>query len=68
MEVEKDSLAFTYCQIPVVYMLADKEGVRIETSDDNILEFEELTLDPVTSKKVFDRTGEINQIVVSMNK
>jgi len=68
IEVKKDSLCFTYCQIPIVYQLDNKDGLRVEFNDENVLEFNELSLDSMTSKKVFERTGEINQIVVSIVK
>jgi len=68
IDLEKGSLCFTYCQIPVVYKLADEEGVRIEMSDGSFLELNELSLDEVLSKKIFDRSGEVKKIVVSVVK
>jgi hypothetical protein len=68
IEVKEDSLCFTYCQIPIVYKLGSKGGMRVDFTDGNLREFSELSLDAVTSKKVFERTGEINQIIVSIIK
>ena len=68
IEVNNDSLCFTYCQIPVVYQLARKDGLRVEFSDGKVEESAGLSLDSMTSKKVFERTGEINQIIVSIKK
>ncbi len=65
--LEKDSLCFTYCQIPVIYKLSKKEGIEIEHSDSN-MELDNLILSKVLSKKVFERTGEISQIIVSIKK
>ena len=68
IELDKGSLCFTYCQIPIIYELAEKEGLKIMMEDDSILEYDKLSLDLTTSKKVFERTGEIKQIIASINK
>jgi len=68
IEMESNSLCFTYCQIPVVYKLGEKEGLKLLLKDGSSVEFAELSLDTVTSKKVFQRTGEIRQIIVSIIK
>jgi len=68
IELEKDSLCFTYCQIPIIYKLSEEEGLKILFNESSILEFNNLNLDPQTSKKVFERTGEIDQIIVSLKK
>ena len=68
IEVEPNSLCFTYCQIPIVYKLAQKESLQVVSSEGDILEFADLTIDSKTSKKIFERTGEIAEIVVSIGK
>ena len=68
IELEANSLCFTYCQIPIIYKLAKKENLKVAFSQDTVLEFDTLELDSQTSKKVFERTGEINQIIVSVKK
>jgi len=68
IELEKDSLCFTYCQIPIIYKLSSKEHLTVVFNQDTELEFDTLELDSQTSKKVFERTGEINQIIVSLVK
>ena len=68
IELEANSLCFTYCQIPIIYKLAKKENLKVVFSQDTVLEFDTLELDSQTSKKVFERTGEINQIIVSVKK
>ncbi len=66
--IEKGSLCFTYCQIPIIYKLAANDGLKVVFVDNHILEFSDMHLDAQTSKKVFERTGEIAQIVVSIHK
>ncbi|MDN3642277.1 hypothetical protein QWY87_06170 [Lutimonas halocynthiae] len=68
IEVDKNSLCFTYCQIPVVYKLSEKEALKVEFNRGPSLEFTDLNIDFDTSKKVFKRTGEISQIIVSFKK
>ena len=68
IKVESDSLCFTYCQIPIVYKLAQKESLQVVSSEGEILKFDDLTIDLKTSKKIFERTGEIAEIIVSMGK
>ena len=68
IELESNTLAFTYCQIPIIYKLSKKEGLTIHFSEGSINELDHLHLDTATSKKVFERTGEIKQIMVSIDK
>ena len=68
VELEKDSLCFTYCQIPIIYKLSNKEGLKVVLNQGAAIEFDTLELDSQTSKKVFERTGEISQIIVSVVK
>ena len=68
IELEKESLCFTYCQIPIIYKLSEKQGVEVVFNKDSVLEFDCLQLDSQTSKKVFQRTAEINKIIVYLNK
>ena len=66
--IEKDALCFTYCQVPIVYQLAEKEGIKVVFNASVVLEFDNLQLDIETSTKVFERTGEIDHIIVSIKK
>ena len=66
IELEKDSLCFTYCQIPIIYKLSEKEGLKVVFDNGSNIGFDDLNLDSETSKKVFERAGEISQIIVSL--
>jgi len=68
IELEKNALCFTYCQIPIVYKLAENEGLAVVLNEGPDLEFKALSLDSEISKKVFERTGEITQIIVYLVK
>ena len=64
IDVEKGSLCFTYCQVPVIYKLANEEGLEVVDMQGSRTKLKGLSLDNNTSEKVFERTGEINQIIV----
>jgi hypothetical protein len=63
-----DSLGFTYCQVPVVYKLSDRESLKIVFSDNSEVIQEVLSLDDVLSNKIFDRTGEVVRIEAEIRK
>jgi hypothetical protein len=61
------SLAFTVCQVPVVYAL--REGsprVRVTRRNGEVVTFDGRELDPVTSREVFARTGAVTRIDVDL--
>lgn len=64
IQLGKGSLCFTYCQVPVIYKLSDEEGLEVVFNQGPTTKLKGLSLDNKTSKKVFERTGEINQITV----
>ena len=66
--LEKDSLCFTYCQVPVIYKLSDKNALNVVFNNGTENNFNSLSLDKDTSKKMFERTGEINRITVFIQK
>lgn len=68
LELDKDSLSFTYCQVPIVYKLGAEEGLEVWKSNDSKLLFETLFLDEETSKEIFGRTAKIRQIIVNLNE
>jgi len=58
------ALAFTYCQIPVIYRISDQESIRVTMEGDAEKTFEELCLDASATRSVFERKGEISHILV----
>jgi hypothetical protein len=64
--VSKNALCFTYCQVPIVYNLADKSSLEVFLSDGSVSKSEDLKLDYVLSQKVFGRTGDVVRIVVQV--
>lgn len=62
--LEKDSLGFTYCQVPVQYLLSTKEHLEVSFNDGSQKHFDGLDLDEVSSAMLFGRTGKIETIKV----
>ncbi len=62
------SLAFTYCQVPVVYIIADKGRLEIEKNDGSLLVNNSLKLDKSVSREMFSRTGVISKITVYVDE
>ncbi len=67
LNVEKGSLAFTYCQIPIIYQLAETDRLEIIDKNNKTTSIESLKLDSNLSQKIFGRTGEITRILVYVN-
>ena len=66
--LEKDSLAFTVCQVPVIYNIAAAAKIEVLFTNGNTELFNANELSAAISHKVFQRTNEIAQINVSVNK
>jgi hypothetical protein len=68
LPLEKSSLCFTYCQVPVIYSMAPDVKLQILYSDGKKETYNALQLDEKTSKKIFERTGEVFQIRVFLTE
>jgi hypothetical protein len=68
IELSEGSLGFTYCQVPVVYKNSVLQGVKIFYTDGSIKEIKDLILDKNTSKSIFERTGTVAEIIVSVKR
>lgn len=65
--LDKDTLAFTFCQVPVVYRLAEQDGLDIILADAAAEAIAGLRLSAGLSQQVFERTGHVQQITVHLN-
>ncbi|MCB9080146.1 MAG: hypothetical protein H6555_00365 [Lewinellaceae bacterium] len=66
LKLNQGSLFFTYCQVPVIYEIAGKEGLEIHYADGQIAKQEGLILDEEATRKIWNRTGEIRQLKASV--
>ena len=58
-----DSLAFTICQVLVIYHISSRNFIRTTTEDENS-EIEGLTLNAATCTSIFNRNGYVRQLDV----
>jgi len=66
IEVPVSAIAFTYCQIPIVYEISNKRKVIINYSDGTNNNLTTNTLNILESKDVFKRSGKIQSILVQV--
>ena len=61
------SLGFTYCTVPVVYSLGSTSRVELTRADGTVDRFE-AELDAATSRAVFERSGAVTRIDVTVDR
>ncbi len=67
VEVPSGGLAFTYCQVPVIYVRGAGEArIRVEYRDGAVVEFDGDMLDERVSGDLFSRSGRIGLIRVDL--
>ena len=68
MDLNANSLAFTVCQVPIVYNLSDKEDIKIIANDgsEEIIDGHELNFEH--SQNIFNRTNLIKAVHVRVSK
>ena len=68
LELPAESLAFTWCQLPFVYVLGDAAdcGLQVELEDGETLNLPSSVLPAELSSDVFQRTGRIRKVTVTM--
>jgi hypothetical protein len=64
--LEKGSLAFTVCQVPIIYIKSTANQIEIFYKNGTINRVNSLELDEENSRKIFQRTAEIVKIKVSI--
>jgi len=60
------SLGFTYCQIPIIYRMHERAGVRIQYADGETKTIDGLALNLPDSERLFSHAGTIRRIEVSL--
>jgi hypothetical protein len=64
LPLQKGMLCFTYCQVPIIYIISATNSIEIIHQDNTTTKIEHLDLDAATSAKIFKRSGEISMIKV----
>jgi hypothetical protein len=68
LDVPDRGLCFTYCQVPVLYLLAEKASLCITLNNNETVSYESLRLEADMSSHVFGRTGRVTQITVYLQE
>ena len=66
--LEPQSLAFSYCQIPVIYRIADHTSIEVVLQNTHNMLIEGLKLNKDFSSRIFNRSGEVRQLIVNLTK
>ncbi len=64
--VAEGQLAFTYCQVPIVYERSDQQSITVHRADGQQSTAEGLTLSAADSQELFSRSGSIVQVTVQV--
>ncbi|WP_420319765.1 hypothetical protein [Flagellimonas sp.] len=67
LELSQGSLCFTYCQVPIVYVLSEEESLEVVHKNHTTTNIGFLSLDQANSDKIFNRTGEIDHVRVNVS-
>lgn len=68
IHLKKNSLAFTTCQVPVIYTINNSSKIVLNYKNGETKTFDSLELNEVESKKIVQRTNEISVIEVYLNE
>ncbi|WP_127845936.1 hypothetical protein [Psychroflexus aestuariivivens] len=66
LQLQPNSLGFTFCQIPVIYSISTQNKVEVEFSDGSFQNIDGFSLSKELSQEVFDRSGNIKVIHVQI--
>ena len=67
VELCAGQLGFTYCQVPVVYSLAEQTSITISFADGSSSSIDGHQIDAETSMQIFDKTGAVAKLEVALN-
>ena len=68
IQLMKNSLAFTTCQVPVIYKIYPTSKIVLNYKNGETKTFVSLELNQEESNKIFHRTNEISVIEVYLNE
>ena len=59
-------LGFTYCQVPIIYHIADTTAITIAFADGRTTQIDGDAIDATTSQSIFDKKGQVVKINVGL--
>ncbi|MEZ4854565.1 hypothetical protein [Flavobacterium sp.] len=68
LELQENSLFFTYCQVPIVYELANENAITVALTNGEISTQNTNCLPVELSRKIYYRTNEIQAITVKITR
>lgn len=68
LNCKPNTLVFTYCQVPFIYQISDKNRIIVHINDGGEVLFDKLMIDEEISKQIFYRLNEIKLIEVFIKK
>ena len=68
IDLPANSLAYTFCQVPIVYVSGAEEGITVRYADGRVHERAGHELDPATSRHILRRDGRIEQLTVTVSR
>ena len=68
MDLPAGSLAFTFCQTPVIYHTGENPGIQVHFTDGNVREVPGCQLDFDSSQHIFKRDGAITKVTVFLDQ
>jgi hypothetical protein len=66
IDVPENGLAFTYCQVPIVYQRGNASNIKVIFTSGVVNELDGSILNSELSEKIFRRSGEIEVITVTL--
>ena len=66
LPLEEGTLAFTYCQVPIVYRISDEPKLTLHLVDGTARTLDGTALDEASSREIFRRSGKIARVEVSL--
>ncbi len=64
--LQRGELAFTYCQVPVIYQQAKRNSLTVVLANGATQPAEQLRLSSTASREIFERTGKVARIEVCL--
>jgi hypothetical protein len=64
IDLQANSLVFTFCQVPFVFHISEKNVIKITNTNGTTSESEGLSINEINSKEIFERTNGIKQVDV----
>ncbi len=66
LAVPENGLAFTWCQVPIVYVLGETDSLEVQWSDGQQQTLPSLALPAELSSEIFMRNGKIQQLTLQL--